>query len=470
MTLTLTYDSALSRVRLAADGLGTALTATFERSTNEINWTTVRGGLSVTVDSSEASVDDYEFAPDVENFYRVRYTAEITYVGRGVGGTLDGNNASVTRALPVGHAAGDLLLTLASIRNSPAGSPNTLAGWTKLIDSANMCLFGKIDNGAETDPVVQTFSGGVANATTLADVAAFRGVKLPPFGTPTQQLNGSGQDIAAPAITLPGDLAGGLNVWVGWKQDDWTSVAVVSGGTEIMEMSSTTGDDAGMVWDYRILPNSTVFANLSGRTFTVTGGGAAISRGGTAVFEHSIDTQTDSITPTLGGHWLKSIQYPFLNFVPTRILGPYKAERATRPGVFDIVGRSLPVAVSDVSRSRQIPLAVRVSTRDEQKYLDALVASGSCILVHSPAASRLPTLYAVAAGSVSFEHMGVGDEGIYRLALTEVAAPSSVVVGATLTCQTVINSYATCADVIAAEATCADLLEGIGTPGDVIVS
>lgn len=49
MTVTLTYDPALARVRLSADGLGAADYATIERSTDQIRWTTVRGGVAAPI-------------------------------------------------------------------------------------------------------------------------------------------------------------------------------------------------------------------------------------------------------------------------------------------------------------------------------------------------------------------------------------------------------------------------------------
>ena len=73
--------------------------------------------------------------------------------------------------------------------------------------------------------------------------------------------------MAAPPID------GCLIVWVGWKQDDWISVA--SPGTEIMEGASSLGNDQGIVWAYQV---QTTAAAVPINAFVVTGGGAAISR------------------------------------------------------------------------------------------------------------------------------------------------------------------------------------------------
>lgn len=74
MALVATYDSLLSRIRLAASGLaGTATYAVFDRSTNNfLSSTTVRGGSRVTVSGAAAAVDDYEFPVGTPTWYRVR--------------------------------------------------------------------------------------------------------------------------------------------------------------------------------------------------------------------------------------------------------------------------------------------------------------------------------------------------------------------------------------------------------------
>jgi hypothetical protein len=78
MSLGATFDPILSRVRLAATALDPAPTALFERSKNGVYWTTVRGGSAVTVSVSDtAGLDDYEFVPNIVNYYRVTAGADI---------------------------------------------------------------------------------------------------------------------------------------------------------------------------------------------------------------------------------------------------------------------------------------------------------------------------------------------------------------------------------------------------------
>lgn len=462
MTVTLTYDSQLSRVRINADGLGSAPTATVERSTNQVNWTTVRGGLDVAVTAGAIpTVDDYEFSPDVTNYYRVAYPSAMSFVAAGT--AAHANNASVSPGLPAGWAQGDLLLILAAIRNSGTGTPDTPSGYTLLVDAANMRLFGKIAGSSESAPTV-SFTGGVAGADTSAQMAALRGVALNPVDFATV-LNGSAQDITTPGFDLDEAISLAALIYIGWKADDWTSVDVVTSGTEIGEPDTTTGDDQGIVWDYRLITTFS-FTAVATRTFVVTGGAAAISRGGVAVFEPTTSTQSNSITPTLDGVWLKFIRRPFLNTL-VQPWGDLRWTRRSRNGVFDVVGRSLRVSVSDVRLSREGTLNLKTTTVADYERLDLVLSGGDPIFLHTPANSPLPTMYAD-VGDVE-EDSPVPGTFFFTLPLIEVAAPAADIVGATATYQTIVNNYATYQAVLSAFATYQDLLEEIAQPGDIVV-
>jgi len=79
MPVTVAYDEQLARVRITASSV-TGASAVVERSTNQIRWTTVRGGSGVAVTGGAVRLDDYEFAPGVPNWYRVRGTNSQTAV------------------------------------------------------------------------------------------------------------------------------------------------------------------------------------------------------------------------------------------------------------------------------------------------------------------------------------------------------------------------------------------------------
>lgn len=192
------------------------------------------------------------------------------------------NNASVTPGMPAGITAnqGQLLLAFVAIRNSGTGTVDEHGGgWTTLVDlpGVNLKIFYRYYVTGDTAPTFG-FSGGVANADTSAQIAAFSGLSHE-FASGTKaeptwasQLNGSAQNIAYPGVAV--HRAGGVKLWFGWKQDDWTSVTG-PGDAEIGEPDTVTGDDQGIAWYYDIY---TTASDVASGSFTVTGGLSAISR------------------------------------------------------------------------------------------------------------------------------------------------------------------------------------------------
>lgn len=196
-----------------------------------------------------------------------------TYVAAGAAST--GSNASLTPALPAGVAAGDLLLAVASIRNSGTGTVNVPSGWSQIVAFGNLSILGRWYAAGVTAPTI-TFTGGVANADTIARIVAFRGVSPDALAQSVNAtlLNGSAQNITYPALDVPEDAYALLMVL--WKQDDQTSLTTPAGWTAIGLTSTTTGDDASQALFYQIQTTET---DIGSSSSTVTGGAAAISRG-----------------------------------------------------------------------------------------------------------------------------------------------------------------------------------------------
>lgn len=466
MALTLTYEDTLSRVKIVGDSFSSSTTVVqVERSLDQVTWTTVRCGIDAPVVSGTATIYDYEFSADVVNYYRMSSPGTVSFVSAGT--AAHASNANVTPGLPLGIATGDLLLTWAAIRNSGTGTVDTPTGYTALLTSSNVKLFGKIATGAEVAPTV-SFTGGVANATTSAQMAAFRGFpnELAGFAS---QLNASDQNIGTPALTLDEAVDTGVVLYLGWKQDDWTSVS--SGAIEIGEPSSTLGDDQGITWGYLLF--GTPISAFGAGGFNVTGGAAAISRGAIAVAQASRDVQTSSITPTLDAVWIKHVGSPFLNrsYECTPNVSPIT--RDERTAIFEIIGSSYPVAVTDLRASREISFDVITRTYQEHVDFDLILGLGEVVFIHTPAEHPIPTMYAVIKRTTERRPL-LGrpcndDWRIFTLPLREVRAPGSDVCGSTVTWQGVINSYATWQDVMDNESSWFDLLQNIGSPEDVIV-
>lgn len=192
------------------------------------------------------------------------------YVDDGTAANAD--NATVVPALPTGLAVTDLLLELAAIRNSGTGTPNTPAGYAVVVAFANMAIFAKAASSSEAAPS-QSFTGGVAGATTSAQTAAFTRAGTTVLGTPATQLNGSAQNIAYPGLTPGSDDC--IILLAVWKQSVNTGMTTPAGFTPIANTSSALGSGQSMAWYFQIQTAATA---ISSGTITVSGGVSAISR------------------------------------------------------------------------------------------------------------------------------------------------------------------------------------------------
>jgi hypothetical protein len=193
------------------------------------------------------------------------------------------DNASVTPGLPlIAFAAGDIMILVAAIRNT-AATVNTPTGWTVLNDTyTNFKVFGRYWVSGDAAPTV-TFSGGSAGDTTSGQIAAWRGPSLElddgrygasATASPQTSSNSSAANIAYPALSVRRAKCAVLII--GWKQDDWTSVATpASMDAEVAEESSTLGSDQGIAWYYDLQSTAT---DLAAGSLVVTGGASAISR------------------------------------------------------------------------------------------------------------------------------------------------------------------------------------------------
>lgn len=217
--------------------------------------------------------------------------SSATIAFKAAGAAAHADNAAIVPGLPAGLAGGDLLLAIAAIRNTGAaiGIPST-PNWATLINDGHFRVLYKRASASETAPTF-TPTGGAAGDTVSAQLAAFTGA-WPASGTggylrDMHKVNTSQQSIPYKQLRVPAEHHGGLILWVGWKQDNWTSVA--SPGTEIGEPSSALGNNQGLVWAYQI---QTTAADVPAGTFTVTGGVSAISKSAVILLRSPIQTAT----------------------------------------------------------------------------------------------------------------------------------------------------------------------------------
>lgn len=212
---------------------------------------------------------------------KVTAMATETVTAGALGTVSTGNNgASVTPGIPASLNPGDAMFMFVAIRSSGTGTPNTAIGWTALLVSGNVGIYGRYFQTGDAAPTV-SFTGGAAGDDTYgriwgapgASLEFAGGTKLVPAGA--AQLNGSATNVAYPGLSVV--RAGALVMYFMWRQDDATSVATLAGATELFDTALTTGNDMHVAADYVI---QTSAADIPSGSFTVTtGGGAAISRG-----------------------------------------------------------------------------------------------------------------------------------------------------------------------------------------------
>jgi hypothetical protein len=206
-------------------------------------------------------------------------------VGASVGGTGVG---PATPGMPASIVAGDTLFLVAVNRNIiPTVTEPSISSalWELVADDslgnapANMRVWARTYDGVFTAPGI-TFSGG-GTVDYQAQIAAFRGLPLDVTKVVKSYAatgSSSATDIAAPLMRVRERRR--LLIVIGWRADDWTSVATYSAAgttfTEISEPDVTAGDDQGFVWDYAF---QTSAVDVPAGSFVVTGGGAAATRG-----------------------------------------------------------------------------------------------------------------------------------------------------------------------------------------------
>lgn len=181
-------------------------------------------------------------------------------------------------------------------------------------------------------------------------------------------------------------------------------------------------------------------------------------------------TQTDTISATMSGVWLKFIARPYLNR-QVEVLEVGSIARASRNGIFPVIGRSNPITVTDLHGSREVTLSVKTTTATQARNLDLALANGSPVFVHAPTDFFLESMYAVVGNFEQSILVPVTPFNVrkFDIPLTETSAPSANIVGYPGTWTILLNNYATWSTVATEFATWADVAELIGDPSDIIV-
>ncbi|QFU87884.1 hypothetical protein [Amycolatopsis sp. YIM 10] len=465
MSIAATYLGDLGRVRVQLAGApAVADHAIVERSTDTITWTTVRAGLTVGLSGGAGVVDDYEYIPGVVNHYRASYVdnAQISYSNGD--GPVHADNAAVTPTIAAGLQVDGMLLTLVVACRSTAQTVDTPAGWIKIIDYQTVKVFHKRWTAGTVNPTI-TPAGGAAGDTVTAYIVGFSNAE-PGYTALATQTNASGQNIPTPSLTVP-DPNSAIAL-VAHKLAEVTTTSVLSLFLNSAVNSTAVGLDQAAIWQRASAASN--ISSVAAQTLTITGGAAAISRAVIWSMRKApwISQESTSITPVNTQFWIKNLRRPNNN-VQVNVTGFGDIGRTARTGVFDVINRTLPVAVTDLHSGRSMELRVTTDTVGAAADLDTRFAAGEVMLFQSLGPDcPIPTMYAVIGNYAYGRKSQRAQRRHFTLPLVEVAAPDAGVFSTTVTYGDLPGLFATYADLIAAEPTYSDVLD-IVAESEVIV-
>lgn len=175
------------------------------------------------------------------------------------------------------------------------------------------------------------------------------------------------------------------------------------------------------------------------------------------VTEVTISSATVTLPATNPGVWLKFIVQPALN-QQVALIDWSEISRPSRVSLYDVVGRTDPVAVTDVHSSRRITVTLRTATNDEAQRLDDALSQGRPLFLHVPDPLALPSMYAVAGDYSASRPSKLTSVRFWQVALIEVAPPPASAVAPATTWQNILDSYTTWQDVIDAFDTWQDVV------------
>jgi hypothetical protein len=223
----------------------------------------------------------------------------------------------------------------------------------------------------------------------------------------------------------------------------WTTVRA---GTEVPVTA-----DAAALDDYEFQPNAANYYRVTG------------SPGGV--------TFTDSITPVQLVPWIKSITRPFLNRA-LKVVDYGDVSRPSRGSLFEVIGRTAPLAVTDSQGSRRWQLTIKGDDLDEADAIELVFASGDPLFIQvgqSALAEGMPTGYVLVGDMVRRKFGHESRRRWFDLDLTEVAAPAADVYGVPATWATLAAEFGSWSAVVATFPTWQDVVDYIADPSIVIV-
>jgi len=452
MTLSATYNDDFGRVQVVISGAATDSDyAKVEHSLDQITWKTVRGGDVVALSAGAGKIDHYDgYVFGVTNYYRVTAIDSALVQPVGTGTFTTGNNSTLAPPLPGGVAAGNVMVLDVSHRNT-AATVTTPAGWTRIAGGGgNFEHFYRVYQAGDAAPSV-AFSGGSAGDSCSAQVRAWSNA-----GTPLHaalQSNVSDQNVAYPGASSTTSNT----VWLidAWKQASGTTGSVAPPSfTDQQGASNTAGANGETHISWRTAAETNL-NSFSAGTSAWTGGSAAISK--VRVLRIPVRSFTDqgttSLTPVLPNknikpYWLMNPGRPGQN-VRVEITGFSGVDQDGKTGIFEVLGRSFPVVVTDIMESGSFSIDIDAGNKTTAKDIIGRLALGETMyLLVADSTDDIDTVY-FSTLSVSRKPDTIRGSWTVTVKAREVGQPAPAVYGATYTWADVAANYASWTAVLA---------------------
>jgi hypothetical protein len=487
MAVTLGYDGTLSNVTITASVLGSDCDwALVERSSDGgITYDQVRGAgeWPVSAASFTLTLDDYEFSPNEVNTYRVspydetNFPVDTALDGMVTQGGSDGGASTPDAASLDITGDLDLRVEITARDWTPSLVDHLVTKWTT---TGNQRSYALILNTDGTLGLLWSTNGTAVTTKTSTEAPSIPASGRLALRATLDVDNGAvGNDVKFyTASSIDGTWTQlGSTVTTAGTTSIFASTAVGYIGASDAGVTSRFG---GVVHAAQILSgiNGTVVANPD---FTAQANAAAsFADTATPAKTWTINStavivvpQSNTTTPTITEVWLKSPLHPFLNRT-ARVVGFSEVSRPARNGIFEVVGRTYPVAVTDLRSSRRFTVTIRTDTRAEAEEMDLILAAGDIMLLHIPPDTAhlwLPVKVYVSIADVTQTRLGIKDGVLCDFAMpcVEVAPPDLDTYGSTATWASIVATQGDWDDVEAAFSDWADVMDLIGDPEDLIV-
>lgn len=381
MSLTATFDAVLSRVRLA----GTAIGARNPNPYMEVDasdWTAVGGARTRSTAQFHEGVASLLLTPD-----GVTLTPRV-------------ETASVT-----GVVTGATWRSQAWVRCADARTVTIGINW---FSAGNVYLSTSSTGIAVAATTWTSLSFQAAAPATAVNASIFVSITGTPSAAVLLYVDEAMLGLASALTATTALFERSINAGASW--------ATVRGGSAVPIVGRAAAVD-----DYEFTPGA---AHL----YRLTAGG---------------DPVTASVTPVQTGVWLKNLVRPFLNR-EVKVVNHSDIVRPARTATFPVIGRTMPVALTDIQLSRRWDLVIKADTVAEADDLELVFAAGDVLLVQPPSSGNLATVPGgyVVAGDVTRNRFGTSSpRRWFTIPFTEVAAPGPGVYGTPATWATIAAEF-----------------------------